>query len=506
MIGKFLRKELELQEANKSSRLSYDITDIWHGVAIEEANTNLTASIIRDGNSYSYIVGHPLKITGSDMQLMGIAKLEVIRSLSGSDIEITMNLFAQARALARDKLLKLVDPEKAAKLSYFVAHDTVGYGPLGILMEDKQNIEEIEVNAPKLPITVYVSKYGRCTTNLRFVDATAFRYNINRLISCSEKELSEDSPIIDAQVDNARIHAQIKPYALSGAAASIRLGGDKRIGIDLILKDRTADENTLAYLWLAMDSGLNIIISGAPASGKTTMLNTLLELIPMEIKTVTVEEDVNEIHFNDSFKNTIALYGEKYNITTKEQVINALRLRPDRIVIGEIRGSEAKDLFAGSSLGIPFITTMHSNDDPLGVIKRLIIRPMEVDVRSISALDLSVHMQQIDVNKRRINSIYEYKWLSRAEVLQGIEIGEDTVDTSRIMENGTLIKSSLQSSKVIASFGRRYGYSIKRSVQELDKRSRFLNKILSNPEFVSRSQLSVARYYESARVNFTQSV
>lgn len=477
------------------SRMSFEVLEMNGGEIVEQIDTGIETAIVRVDNTYNYCIGYQTKITKKDVQLLCNAKAVVIEALSVSNLEITMNLFNQARAIARDALLGMSDPEKANFLSYFVAHDTVGYGPLGILIENKKNIEEIEVNSPKLPISVYTSRYGRCATNLRFTDSAAFRYNINKLISESEKELSEDSPIIDVQVDDARIHAQIKPYALSGAAASIRLGGEKNMDMKFLIKEGSLDTDTLAYLWLAIDGGSNIAITGAPASGKTTLLSIISGFIPQRNKVITIEEDINELHFNDSFANVIALYGEKYNITTKEQVLNALRLRPDRLVIGEIRGSEARDLFSGSNMGIPFITTMHSNEDPLGVVKRLIVKPMEVEVKSISMLDLSVYMLQTGVSKRRVNSIYEYRWLSRAEILKGTEVGtEDAVNITKVVENGSLAKSTLQTSKVIEHFAAKNGFSTKRSVQELEKRSKFLKDSISDHGLVPKLGELTARY------------
>ena len=473
----------------RKSRMSFDVGEVCEGEVVERVDVGIDSAVVRIGRSYLYAVGYPLGIERNALSRIETAKSCIIESLSASEQEVGIGALEKARVMARDELLKHFDPERAAYLSYFIAHDTVGYGPFSILLKDRKNIEEIEVNSPTMPITIYTIKYGRCATNIRFMDEDAFRYNINKIASESEKELSDETPIVDVQVGDSRIHAQIKPYALSGAAASIRIGGEKRVTLDFLVKNGTVDLETLAYLWLAIDADLNIVIAGAPASGKTTMLTAISGFVPIRSRIITIEEDINELRFNDSFTNVIALYGEKFKVTTKEQVINALRLRPDRMVVGEIRGEEARDLFSGSNLGVPFMTTMHCNDDPLGVIKRLMVKPMSVEPKGISMLDLSLHMSHGDFRGRRLSSIYEYMWLSRAESMDGIEIGEgDMVRSARLMKDGKLDKGSLPGSKVIGAFSRKYGFSTRKTLQELEKRIKFLEKHCSGS--VSIVQLS----------------
>jgi flagellar protein FlaI len=465
------------------SRMSFEVLEPGGGECIEKLGMGIDSAVVKSPgpmSPYAYAIGYQFRVSSSDLRTMEAAKSAVIDSLCTTSSDIGLGLFAQARSIARDELARRADPARAECLSYFVAHDTVGYGPISILLEDRKNIEEIEINAPSLPISVYTTRFGRCQTNLRFAGEDAFRYSINRYVSAGEKELSEETPIIDVQVSDARVHAQIKPYVLSGAAASIRLGGEKRAGLGFLLKAGTLSPDALAYLWLAADSGLNAVIAGAPASGKTTLLASIAELIPPHYRIITIEEDINELRFGGAFANVIALYGEKLKVTTKEQVLNALRLRPDRIVIGEIRGDEARDLFSGASMGIPFMTTMHSSSEDLGVIKRLMIRPMSVETRSISMLDLSLHMLQVDTRRRMLSTAYEYRWLSRAEAEEGLEIGDgDMVSVSKVIEGGELAKSALADSKAVACFGKRHGLSKRRSIQELEKRAAFLSEIAS---------------------------
>ena len=435
-------------------------------------------AIGRAGAEFTYDVGSGMgAVSAGELRLMEAAKFAVIDTLSKSPENPQAKSLDLARSIASLELSKRTSRERADYLAYFVAHDTVGYGPLGILLEDRHSLEEIEVNAPCAPINIYHVKYGRCRTNLRFTSEGAFRRSINKLIYDTDKELGEDSPIIDAQVMDARIHAQLRPYALSGAVASIRLGSSKIVGLDYLIDKGTTNFEALAYLWLAIDSGRNIVIAGAPASGKTTMLSALFAFIPRFEKVVTIEEEINELRARIDIGNSVELYGSRYGgVSTRDQVVNALRIRPSRIVVGEVRGDETKELFSSANLGIPFITTMHSNCGGVDILKRLLVRPMAVEGRSLSMLDLAIYMKHSDISKRTLSEIYEYKWLSRAEIEgPGIEIGDgDSVEASCVVANGILDKSALQGSKVIGAFSKKAGLSGKQAIREFERRVAFL--------------------------------
>ena len=455
------------------SKLGFSISSAGAGDVVERRGGNPERAVVKSGKGYFYSI--LLQPSGSETKSMEAAKELVIMSLCSSESGRTPS-FSEALQAARSRLSGMVPPDRIEQLAYVVAHDTAGYGPISILSEDKQGIEEIEINSPDSSIIVYSSKYGRCITNLRFSSETSFRSCINRMIRDSDKEINENTPIIDAQVSDLRIHAQIKPYALSGAAASIRIGGKKEIDFGYLLNNGTATPDILAYLWLAMETKHNMIVSGAPASGKTTLLSSLSAFVPASEKVITIEEDINELK-GTGVGNTIALYGSRFSsISPKDQVINSLRMRPDRIIIGEMRGDEAKDLFMGANIGISFASTMHSNDGGLQILKKLMVKPMSVDIKGLSALDLAVYMKQTDVNRRSISDIFEYKWLSRAETDCGTSIdGEDMVHVDSIVSGACLSRASLKDSKVIASYSRLQGISQKVAISELERRSRLIS-------------------------------
>lgn len=469
------------REEKPGVALSFAIDSIG-AEELERKEGMIPRAIAKANGDYLYIVGSGMgSITAVERKAIEEAKREAIDAASESEELAGSNSLSSTQSMAFGSLAPKVGQERARFLSYLVAQDTVGYGPIGILMDDRESIEEIEINTPNSNIKVYHVKYGRCTTNMRFEGEAAFRHCINKLVCDADKELSDDTPIVEAQVKGARVHAQIRPYALSGAAASIRLSGSRVVTPDFLVSKGTTNCDVLAYLWLALEGGVNIVISGAPASGKTTLLSALFTFIPKYEKIVTVEEDIDELKMRLDINNTVSLCGSKYGnkASTREQVINALRMRPSRLVLGEVRGDETKELFSCANLGVPFITTMHSSEGGAEVLKKLLVKPMSVEPKSLSMLDLVIYMKQIDISKRLLDEIYEYRWLSRAETEKvGFEIeGSDSVDISRTAANGTLNLDALKASKVIEAFSRKKGISSRLVLKELEKRSRFLSRL-----------------------------
>ena len=461
-LGAVIRGEKPQQ---RGSALSFTLSGAWAGEIVEERGGRISRRISKSRGEYFYILGEEL--SAADKKLAEMAKADLIDFASAAPEEIGLE------TAFNYSYGKLAGNAKAEMLAYLISHDTVGNGPLGILLEDKAVIEEIEVSTPTGPISVYTSNYGRCRTNISFTGEEAFRHTINKFIYEQDKELNDASPVIDVQVNEARVHAQVKPYASSGAAASIRIGGGKEIGIKAMLSGRSLDANILAYLSMAVEARMNMVVAGAPASGKTTLLSLIGSFISKQSKLVVIEEDINELRFEEPVMNVTSLYGSRFgNVNPSEQVINALRLRPDRIIIGEIRGREASELFSGANLGIPFITTMHSNEENLAIIKRLISKPMSVEARSMSMLDLAVYMRQSGVRSRIVSSIKEYLWFSRAETEAGMDLGEgESVEEKTVAKDGVMPPECIGDSKVITCYAKFAAITYKSALREFRRRA-----------------------------------
>ncbi|MGC8671428.1 MAG: ATPase, T2SS/T4P/T4SS family [Candidatus Micrarchaeia archaeon] len=483
-LGKYLSnlviKKHKEEQAEKSYELGF-FMEQQEGEPVDVTSGSIPRAVLRQKNAYAYSVAYGIKpLTRYETGLAQATKAKLIDVLANGDDEISMAIFEKARGIAFQELSNKLDQQRASFIAYLLAHDTVGFGPFSVLLDDKASIEEIEVNSPGMPIVVHHVNYGMCQTNLRFTSERWFRHFINKMAYRAEKQLDEDFPIVDAQVEDMRIHAQIRPYAQSGAAATIRLGNAKHAGIRFLLDNQTASAEVLAYAWLAVDSGINILVSGAPASGKTTLLNALIAFVPRYLRVVTIEDDINELDNASGLNNMVSLYGSRYGggVSSKEQVLNALRMRPDRLVVGEIRGSEANDLFAGANLGIPFITTMHSNQGAIEIVKKLLVSPMSVDQKSLTMLDLAFYMRQVDISRRVLASAYEYRWLSRAETESGIELSEEnSLKVDEIVKEGRLDTGMLPFSKVIQAYASKKGITKRRALLEFNRRSAFLRKL-----------------------------
>ena len=379
-IGRILQWRPRRVDGHESSPLTFTIGR----VSLEEVIERREPWVIgRRGKMHYYVLDGMGGADGSHMA--GTVKSRCIETLLGGregerSVERAMEI---ASGMVHEEAAGGIIP-------YIVAHDVAGNGPLSMLMEDKE-IEEIIVNSPRSNIALYHSRHGFCQTNLKFNDEGSFRFTINRLIAGTEKELNSAYPIIDARMeDGARIHAQIGPYAVAGAAASIRLRGKRRRGMADLIREGSIDPLSAAYLWLAIEGRFNIMIAGAPSTGKTTMLNALTDFSPPEQRIIAVEDGASELRFGEGKPNALSLESRGGNVSLKEQVINSLHMRPERIIVGEIRGEEAREVFFGANIGVPFMATMHTNGDGNALIRRLSSKPMSVEREAICMLDLAL--------------------------------------------------------------------------------------------------------------------
>ncbi len=411
-------------------------------------------SIVKAGREVIfYIEPFELSNTLLEMKSYVIKKLED-KDLSNINYNYIYNILKE----------KFSNVENFDYLAYITINETIGYGPFSILLEEKDNIEEIKVNGISNAIQVYIPKYGFCNTNLYFYDINGFKRNINKLVFDSPFSINDDTPILDAYINDIRVHAQIKPFAIRGAIASIRLHNKEKININKLLEIRSIDPLILSYLLFAIRSGSSIIIAGPPASGKTTLLRSLLELIPNFINVVIIEDSTNELDIDRNFSSLLA--SKRLGQDISFQITNALRLRPNLIAIGEIRGSEAKEVFSSGNFGIPFITTLHSDPAPIDLISRLTSPPMNVDFINIANLDVAIFMKQIGLDQRKVDSIFEFKWLSRGEIEHGDKIGENQFSLNPIFKDSNF---SIRNSKVIDFYAQLKAISIDDAFKSFNK-------------------------------------
>jgi len=298
-----------------------------------------------------------------------------------------------------------------------VAAEILGYGPIEPLLAD-ESISEIMVNGPK---RVYVEKRGKLIkTDVVFQNDDHVMRIIDRIISPLGRRCDESSPMVDARLpDGSRVNAVIPPISLSGPILTIRKFAKTPLTVDDLVRFGTMTPELVDFLRACVQARLNIIVSGGTGSGKTTLLNILSSFIPADERIITIE-DAAELQLRQEHVITMearpANIEGKGQITIRDMVINALRMRPDRIVVGECRGREALDMLQAMNTGHDgSMTTAHSNGprDTLARLETMVLMAgMDLPLRAIreqisSAIDLIIHQERLRDGSRKIVSVSE---------------------------------------------------------------------------------------------------
>jgi pilus assembly protein CpaF len=336
-----------------------------------------------------------------------------------------------------------------------VADDILGHGPLERLLAD-DSVTEVMVNGPH---DVWVERQGRLyETTVRFTDDSHLRRIINKMVAQVGRRIDESSPMVDARLpDGSRVNAIIPPLSLSGPLVTIRKFSKKRLEMGDLIRLGTLTTETVEFLQRCVLAELNVLVSGGTGSGKTTLLNALSSAIPDADRIVTIE-DAAELRLNQ--RHVLRLEARPKNIegegeiAIRELVRNSLRMRPDRIIVGEVRGAEALDMLQAMNTGHDgSLSTVHANSprDALSRIETMVLMAgFELPVRAIrqqvsSALDLIVHLERLEDGSRRITSITEVGRME-SEVITLQELFEFKVDqvTSDRVVLGSLRSTGLR--------------------------------------------------------------
>src|SRR5256884_2686175 len=298
-----------------------------------------------------------------------------------------------------------------------ISDDILGHGPIERLLSD-DSVTEIMVNGP---VDTWVERQGRLyQTPVRFNDDSHLRRIINKMVAQVGRRIDESSPMVDARLpDGSRVNAVIPPLSLSGPLITIRKFANKRLDLREMIRLGTLSEETVDFLRRCIMAELNILISGGTGTGKTTLLNALSQSVPDSERIVTIE-DAAELQLKQA--HVLRLEGRPKNIegqgeiTIRDLVRNSLRMRPDRIIVGEVRGAEALDMLQAMNTGHDgSLSTVHANAprDALARIETMVLMAgFELPIRAIrhqvaSALDLLVHLERLEDGSRRVTAITE---------------------------------------------------------------------------------------------------
>ena len=346
----------------------------------------------------------------------------VIGDLGPQLYNVTMDpesLRERVLADVRDQLAQEtgISRDDRQRISLEIADDILGHGPLERLLAD-DSITEIMVNGPH---EIWIERAGKLyETQVRFNDDSHLRRIINKMVAQVGRRVDESSPMVDARLpDGSRVNAIIPPLSLSGPLVTIRKFSRRRLDLHDMIKLGTLNAETVEFLQRCIRAELNMLVSGGTGSGKTTLLNALSTAIPDNERIVTIE-DAAELRLNQ--KHVLRLEARPRNldgedeIAVRQLVRNSLRMRPDRIIVGEVRGAEALDMLQAMNTGHDgSLSTVHSNTarDALARIETMVLMAgIDLPIRAIreqvsSALDAVIHLERLEDGSRRVTSISE---------------------------------------------------------------------------------------------------
>ena len=348
--------------------------------------------------------------------------MSLIEDLGRQLFQTTMDdatLRARVQEELQERLAKEagISHEDRERIALELTADIVGHGPLERLLED-DTVSEIMVNGP---YDVWVERAGRLhRTPVRFSDEGHLRRIISKMVAQVGRRIDEAQPMVDARLpDGSRVNATIPPLSLTGPLLTIRKFGKQRLDMDSLIKKSALLPETAELLEKCVQARLNILIAGGTGSGKTTMLNALSASIPDGERIITIE-DAAELYLNQ--RHVLRLEARPKNIegegeiAIRDLVKNSLRMRPDRIVIGEVRGAEALDMLQAMNTGHDgSLSTLHANTprDALARLETMVLMAgYDLPLRAVreqiaSALDLLIQIERMSDGTRRVVAVTE---------------------------------------------------------------------------------------------------
>lgn len=347
----------------------------------------------------------------SKLQESIIARMDLSRQMSEEEIREAID--EEILRESRNRNLEIRVKAALRKEIYYAIRQ------LGILQDliDSPDITEIMVNGTE---PIFVEKRGKIEQlNLRFESEEKLNHVIQQIAADCNRVINESSPIVDARLkDGSRVNAVLSPVALNGPILTIRLFPEKAITMERLVEMGSVNENAADFLEQLVKAGYNILVSGGTGSGKTTFLNILSGFIPGDQRVITIEDSA-ELQLQ-SLPNLVRLETRNANvegcreITIRDLIKTSLRMRPDRIIVGEVRGREAVDMLQSVNVGHCGMTTVHANSvrDVISRLETMVLMGMELPISAIkkqivSGFDIMIHLGRLRDGSRRVMEIAE---------------------------------------------------------------------------------------------------
>ncbi len=349
-----------------------------------------------------------------------IARLDLSKHMSEEEIRELID--EQIRQESKKQYLEIAAREQLRGDIFHAVRQ------LGLLQEliDNPDITEIMVNGTS---GIFVEKKGRLQKlDIRFDSAEKLKQIIRQITSQCNRVVNEASPIVDARLsDGARVNVVLDPVAVNGPILTIRRFPSKPITMEQLIAMGSVTEECRDWLKDKVEAGCNILVSGGTGSGKTTFLNVLSQFIPKEERVITIEDSA-ELQLN-GIPNLVSLETRNANvegckeITIRDLIKTSLRMRPDRIIVGEVRGKEAVDMLQSVNVGHSAMTTVHANSvrDVVSRLETMVLMGMEMPVTAIrkqivSGFDIMVHLGRLRNGSRKVLEIAEPVGFENGEV------------------------------------------------------------------------------------------